>query len=212
MFDYFLKTIILGNSGVGKSTILTGYSQKAETTIGIDLITQNVLWNHNTIKMHIWDTSGNINYFNILKTYLSSCIGAFVVCNLNNADSVNSVESWIRLYLDYRKSYSSIIIVGNIFEYNYNINYEKMNELCKKYNAYYIEVDAKKPGMITSIYKKMAEIILEDYKMNANLFRNIEGFRDEVKIKNNGNYSVEIGENTEERKKDCCIYSYCSIM
>jgi small GTP-binding protein len=212
MFNYFLKTIILGNSWVGKSTILTGYSQKAEPTIGIDLITQNVLWNHNTTKMHIWDTSGNINYFNILKTYLSSCIGAFVVCNLNNTESVNSLENWIRLYLDYRKSYSSIIIVGNIFEYNYNINYEKMNELCKKYNAYYIEVDAKKSGMTSAIYKKMVEIILEDYKLNPNLFRNIEGFRDELKIKHNGDYSVEIGENIEENNKDCCSYSDCSIM
>jgi small GTP-binding protein len=210
MFDYFLKTIILGNIGVGKSTILTGYSQKPEPTIGIDLIAENVVWNHNTIKMHIWDTSGNINYFNILKTYLSSCIGAFIVCNLNNFESVNSLESWIRLYLDYRKSYGSIIIVGNIFEYSYNVNYDKMNELCKKYNAYYIEIDCKKPGMIGAIYKKMAEIILEDYKMNPHLFRNIEGFRDEVKIKNNGNYSVEIGEIVEKENKQCC--SICLIM
>ena len=213
MFDYFLKTIILGNSGDGKSTILTGYSQKAETTIGIDLITQNVLWNHNTIKMHIWDTSGNINYLNIVKTYLTSCIGAFVVCNLNEEKSVDSIESWIRLYLDYRKLYNSIIIIGNIFDYNYNVNYQKINELCKKYNAYYIEVDAKKPGMTSVIYKKMAEIILEDYKLNANLFRNIEGFRDEMKIKNNGDYSVEIGENNEKDSKYCCsVCSVCSIM
>lgn len=210
MFDYFLKTIIIGNSGVGKSTILTGYSQKAEPTIGIDLITENVMWNHNTIKMHIWDTSGNINYLNIVKTYLTSCIGAFVVCNLNDLGSVDSIESWIRLYLDYRKSYSSIIIVGNIFEYSYNVNYEKMNQLCKKYNAYYIEVDAKKPGMTSAIYKKMSEIILEDYKLNPALFRNIEGFRDEVKIKNNGNYSVEIGESDTTNKNHCC--SICSIM
>jgi small GTP-binding protein len=210
MFDYFLKTIILGNCGVGKSTILTGYSQKPEPTIGIDLISENVVWNHNTIKMHIWDTSGNINYFNILKTYLSSCIGVFIVCNLNNPESVNSLEGWINLYLDYRKSYGSIIIVGNIFEYSYSINYEKMNELCKKYNAYYIEIDCKKPGITGAIYKKMGEIILEDYKMNPHLFRNIEGFRDEVKIKNNGNYSVEIGEIVEKENKYCC--SVCSIM
>jgi small GTP-binding protein len=210
MFDYFLKTIILGNSGVGKTRILMSNSQQIEPTIGIDLITENVIWNHNTIKMHIWDTSGNINYLNIVKTYLSSCIGVFVVCNLNEQNSVNSVENWIRLYLDYRKTYSSIIIVGNIFEYNYNVNYEKITELCKKYNAYYIEIDAKKPGMTGAIYKKMAEIILEDYKMNINLFRNIEGFRDEVKIKNNGNYSVENSESTLEDKKYCC--SICSIM
>lgn len=210
MFDYFFKTIIIGNSGDGKSTILLGKYQEIEATIGIDLITENVIWNHNTIKMHVWDTSGNINYLNIVKTYFSSCIGVFVVCNLNDCNSINSVENWIRLYLDYRKSYCSIIIVGNIFEYNYNVNYEKMNELCKKYNAYYIEVDAKKPGMSGAIYKKMAEIILEDYKMNPGLFRNIEGFRDEAKIRNNGNYSVEIGENATGNKNYCC--SICSIM
>ena len=68
MFNYFLKTIIIGDCGVGKSTILTGYSKKSETTIGIDLITENIMWNNNTIKMHIWDTSGNINYFNIFSS------------------------------------------------------------------------------------------------------------------------------------------------
>ena len=48
MFDYFLKTIIIGNSGVGKSTILMGKYQQIEPTIGIDLFTENVLWNNNT--------------------------------------------------------------------------------------------------------------------------------------------------------------------
>jgi small GTP-binding protein len=209
MFDYFLKTIILGNCRVGKSTILLGKYQEIEPTIGIDLMTESVMWNNNTIKMHIWDTSGNINYQNILRTYLSSCIGAFIVCNLNDYESVNSIEGWIRLYLDYRKSYGSIIIIGNIFNTSYLVNYKKIEELCKKYNAYYIELDAKKPGMSGAIYKKMVEIILEDYKMNPSLFRNIEGFRDEMKIKNNGNYSVEIGESVIENKHCCSI---CSIM
>ena len=110
----------------------------------------------------MWDTSGNINYFNILKTYLSSCIGAFIVCNLNNSESINSLEDWIRLYLEHRKSYNCIIIIGNIFDYNFSVNYVKIGEICKKYNAYYIELDAKKPAIVGSIYKKMTEIILED--------------------------------------------------
>lgn len=210
MFDYFLKTIFLGNSGVGKSSILLGKYQQLELTVGIDLITENVIWNHNTIKMHVWDTSGNINYHNIVKTYLSSCIGAFVVCNLNDPNSVDSIEGWIRLYLDYRKSYGSIVIVGNIFKNNYSVDYQKIDVLCKKYSAYYIELDAKKPGMSSAIYKKMAEIILEDYKMNPHLFRNIEGFRDEGRIKNNGNYSVEIGDGGIKNTNYCC--SICSIM
>ena len=211
MFDYFLKTIIIGDPGVGKTRIITSNSQQIEPTIGIDLVTENVIWNHKTIKMHIWDTSGNINYLNLVKTYLSSCIGAFIVCNLNNSQSVSSIEGWIRLYLDYRKSYGSIIIVGNIYKNDYSVNYQKIDELCKKYNAYYIELDAKKSGMSGAIYKKMAEIVLEDYKMNPGLFRNIEGFRDESKIKNNGDYSVEIGESAlMEDKKYCC--SICSIM
>lgn len=208
MLDYFLKTIIIGDPGVGKTRIVMSNSQQIEPTIGIDLVTENIVWNHKTIKMHIWDTSGNINYLNLVKTYLSSCIGAFIVCNLNNPQSVSSIEGWIRLYLDYRKSYGSIIIVGNIYDNNnYSVNYQKIDELCKKYNAYYIELDAKKPGMISVVLKKMSEIILEDYKMNPNLFRNIEGFRDELKIKNNGNYSVESGVIDD---KYCC--SICSLM
>jgi small GTP-binding protein len=210
MFDYFLKTIIIGNSGVGKSTILLGKYQQIEPTIGIDLFTENVLWNNNTIKLHIWDASGNINYQNIIRSYLSSCIGVFIVCNLNDSRSVESIEEWIRLYLGYRKSYCSIMIIGNIFKNEYYVNYQKIEEICKKYNAYYIEIDVKKPGMSGVIYKKMAEIVLEDYKMNPGLFRNIEGFRDESKIKNNGNYSVEIGESALIEHKHCC--SACSLM
>jgi small GTP-binding protein len=214
MFDFFLKTIVIGNSSVGKSTLLTSNSQQIEPTIGIDLVTENIVWNHKTIKMHVWDTSGNPNYLNLVKTYLSGCIGAFVVCNLNEQNSVYSIEGWIRLYLDYRKSYGSIIIVGNIYKNDYSVNYQKIDELCKKYNAYYIEIDAKKPGMITAMFKKMSEIILEDYKMNPNLFRNIDGFRDEQKIKNNGDYSIESGlidsPRNNSNKKYCC--SICSLM
>ena len=211
MFDYFLKTIVIGDSGVGKTRIIANNSQQIEPTIGIDLVTDNVIWNHKTIKMHVWDTSGNLNYLNLVKTYLAGCIGAFIVCNLNDQKSVNSVEDWIRLYLDYCKTYGSIVIVGNIFKNDYNVNYQLIDELCKKYNAYYIELDAKKSGMITVILKKMSEIIIEDYKMNPHLFRNIEGFRDEMKIKNNGDYSIESGENYEIiNTKYCC--SICSIM
>ena len=211
MFDYFLKTIVIGDSGVGKTRIIANNSQQIEPTIGIDLVTDNVIWNHKTIKMHVWDTSGNLNYLNLVKTYLAGCIGAFIVCNLNDQKSVNSVEDWIRLYLDYRKTYGSIVIVGNIFKNDYNVNYQLIDELCKKYNAYYIELDAKKSGMITVILKKMSEIIIEYYKMNPHLFRNIEGFRDEMKIKNNGDYSIESGENYEiKNTKYCC--SICSIM
>lgn len=211
MYDFFLKTIVIGNSGVGKSTLLMSNSHKIEPTIGIDLVTENIVWNHNTIKMHIWDTSGNPNYLNLIKTYLSGCIGAFIVCNLNEQNSVYYIENWIRLYLDYRKTYGSIIIIGNIFDNNYSVNYQKIDELCKKYNAYYIEIDAKKSGMISAMFKKMSEIILEDYKMNPQQFRNIDGFRDEQKIKNNGDYSIESGAIDSPIDNNYCC-SICSLM
>jgi small GTP-binding protein len=216
MFDYFIKTIIIGNSGVGKSTILSTYnnykfSEKIEPTIGIDLFTTNVIWNKKTIKMHIWDTSGNLNYVNLVKTYLSACIGVFAVFNLNDYDTFNNLDNWITFYINNRKTYNSIIIIGNRFSYNNVVNYEKIEALRKKYNAFYLEIDAKNPISIGNMFKKMSEIILEDYKMNQNNFRNIEGFRDELKIKNNGDFTVEIGDIESNNSNGLYCCKICNI-
>ena len=62
--DYLIKLIIIGESGVGKTSILTMYCDQFFTnasvnTIGVDFKIKNIETNGKKIKLQVWDTTGN---------------------------------------------------------------------------------------------------------------------------------------------------------
>ncbi len=63
-FDYLFKVILIGDSGVGKSSLLTRYSRnefssETKTTIGVEFATSLVNIDDKNIKVTLWDTAGN---------------------------------------------------------------------------------------------------------------------------------------------------------
>ena len=62
-YDYLLKFIIVGDSGVGKSCLLLAYTDGRfknihETTVGVEFGSKTIRLNEKVIKMQIWDTAG----------------------------------------------------------------------------------------------------------------------------------------------------------
>lgn len=68
-YDQLFKIVILGDSTVGKSSLLRRFTQNkfksdCKTTIGVDFNIKNVEIDGKTIKAQIWDTAGSIFVFN----------------------------------------------------------------------------------------------------------------------------------------------------
>lgn len=60
--SYSIKIVIVGDSGVGKSNILTRYvqnefNQDSKATVGVELSTKTYKINDKIVKVHLWDTA-----------------------------------------------------------------------------------------------------------------------------------------------------------
>lgn len=141
--DLSLKLIIVGDSGVGKTNILTRYTknifnQDSKTTIGVEFGTKVLSINNHKIKLQIWDTAGQERYKAVTVAYYKGSKGAFIVYDVTNRNSFNSLENWIS---DIRKNGdkdTSIIIVGNKTDLgNREISYEEGKKFAEMYSIYF---------------------------------------------------------------------------
>ena len=88
-YDYSLKIVIVGNSGVGKSNLLSrftknDFSDKNKSTIGVEFAVKKVMINKKIINVEVWDTAGQEKYRAITSVFYRSAIGAIVVYDVTN--------------------------------------------------------------------------------------------------------------------------------
>ena len=99
---YTVKCVLLGNQGVGKSTMLgiltTGrFDHAIVSTIAIDFAIKKITlpdYNNHQIKLQIWDTAGQEKFKSIVRSYLRDVYVAFLVFDITDRDSWDSLEEW----------------------------------------------------------------------------------------------------------------------
>jgi len=99
--DFLAKVIIVGDSGVGKTNLLTKYCDNEfedayVATIGIDFKLKMVKLGHTNIKLQIWDTAGQERFRNITQTYFRGANAIILAYEINNRKSFNSINTWIK--------------------------------------------------------------------------------------------------------------------
>lgn len=96
-FDYTLKLIIIGDSGVGKSSILTRFNdndffENHIATIGLNHAAKTLTIDGIKIKFNIWDTAGQDKFRNLTRSYYRNAQGAMVAFSINSYDSYLSIS------------------------------------------------------------------------------------------------------------------------
>ena len=95
-----LKVIVIGDSGVGKTNLITRFCENNfkdtyVATIGVDFKIKSLPINDKKIKMQIWDTAGQERFKNITQTYYKGAAGILLVYSMTDARSFENVEKWI---------------------------------------------------------------------------------------------------------------------
>lgn len=87
--DYILKIVLLGDSAVGKTNLLSQYRrntflQDSKPTIGVEFSSMDIVRNGKKIKAQFWDTAGEEKYRAMAESYYRNSHGAFVVYDITN--------------------------------------------------------------------------------------------------------------------------------
>ena len=117
-YDYLFKLIVIGDSGVGKSSILTRYIDDSFTssfisTIGIDFKIKNIIHNDKKIKLQIWDTAGQERFRTITTAYYRGAHGILLVYDTTKLISYQNLSKWIKCIEMHASENIPVILVGS---------------------------------------------------------------------------------------------------
>ncbi|XP_064846286.1 ras-related protein Rab-11A isoform X1 [Oncorhynchus masou masou] len=117
-YDYLFKVVLIGDSGVGKSNLLSRFTRnefnlESKSTIGVEFATRSIQVDGKTVKAQIWDTAGQERYRAITSAYYRGAVGALLVYDIAKHLTFESVERWLKELRDHADSNIVIMLVGN---------------------------------------------------------------------------------------------------
>ena len=198
-YDTKLKIMCIGDSTVGKTSILRRYcknefSDKYATTIGIDFQIKNMIINNKRIRIQIWDTAGQERYRVIAKNYFNSSDGFVVIYDITNRNSFNNINNWISQINDIAVKTVKFVLFGNKcdLEKNRIVGENEGAEAAKTYSVPFYETSAKTGVNVNDGFEYLIHEILASENINNRLSKRSEVLSRNKPIK------------SEAKKSGCC--------
>lgn len=117
-YDYLFKVVLIGDSGVGKSNLLSRFTRnefnlESKSTIGVEFATRSINVDGKTVKAQIWDTAGQERYRAITSAYYRGAVGALLVYDIAKHQTYENVTRWLKELRDHADANIVIMLVGN---------------------------------------------------------------------------------------------------
>ena len=208
-FNYLLKYIIIGDSGVGKSNILLKYinntfSEEFKATVGVEFGAKNLQVNGRVYRIQIWDTAGQENFRSIARAYYKNSVCACIVYDITNRNSFNSIQSWIDDCAKQTPKSILYILIGNKNDLkdSREVQYEEGAEFAKKRNMIFLETSAKTGDNISNIFDRSVKQIDKNIMDNKYDLTNENcGIRQGIRP---GSFILSVEQTKKKKKKKCC--------
>ena len=168
--DLKLKLILLGDSGVGKTNLISRYisnsfDENTRATIGVEFFCKNFRINKKrTIKVEIWDTAGQERYKAITSVYYKGAKGAFIVYDITSRKTFENIDKWIGEIKERTTDDVKLIIIGNKTDLN-NEREVKSEEALIKYQDMdipLIETSALEDTNVNEAFINLIKIVYKD--------------------------------------------------
>ncbi|CAH9121398.1 unnamed protein product, partial [Cuscuta epithymum] len=168
-YDYLIKIVLIGDSGVGKSNILSRFTRnefclESKSTIGVEFATRTLQVEGKTVKAQIWDTAGQERYRAITSAYYRGAVGALLVYDITKKQTFDNVERWLRELRDHADSNIVIMLAGNKTDLNHlrAVPEQEARLLAEKEGLSFLETSALEA---LNVEKAFQTILLDIYQI-----------------------------------------------
>ena len=165
------KIILVGESGVGKTSIisryLNRYQEKTEVTYGAYFSNKTIIVDGYKINFEIWDTAGQERYRVVTKNYFNTSDGFLVIYDITNRESFLNINNWIEQINTLVGGNVKCIIFGNKNDLNEGrkVSIKEGEEMAKKYNCKFYETSAKEGNNLEEGFYDITKDVLGDIKI-----------------------------------------------
>ena len=187
-YDEKIQLIMIGESGVGKTSLIRRYTNNIFNsthleTIGIEFYNREERINDQIIQIKIWDTAGQEIFHSLTKNFYRKADGIIIVYDITNRESFEKVQDWIKSVYDNSDTYKEIqmILVGNKIdlEENREVTKEEGIKLGKYYEIDFFEASAKNEEGVRDFMIKIIGDILSNKVNNRNTI-NIKNYKNDL--------------------------------
>lgn len=216
--DYLLKVVLTGDSGVGKTNLLSQFvkntfNPESKTTIGVEFATKVVKVRGKTVKAQIWDTAGQERYRAITSSYYKGANAAMILYDLTSSVSFKNVKRWLK---EVRESSDANIIImlignksdlakdhtdenGNTISSLRSVSLEDGENLAEREHTLFFETSAADATNVQEAFTRLIEEVLEFYERTG-----FKGVAPSGRAGIQPRPGVAITSGDEEQKKSCC--------
>jgi small GTP-binding protein len=165
-FDFSLKIVVVGDSGVGKTCLLLRYVRniydpETQSTLGVEFMTKIIETEKNRIQLQLWDTAGQELFRSVTRGYYRGSAGAFLVFDITNHDTFEHVGRWLHDVKEVARSDVVTILLGNKvdLEAQRDVTREEAEEFARANKMKYFETSAKTGGQIAEAIQSIVGVI-----------------------------------------------------
>lgn len=224
-YDLMFKILLLGDSGVGKSSLLLRYTKHEfnvdmRSTIGVEFALKYLKIDNFQLKVQIWDTAGMERYRSITSAYYKGAKGVIIVYDICREKSFENVDKWIEDFKSKADEDAVILLIGNKNDLDdkREVNKEEAELKAQKNKFAFMETSAKDNNNVDKAFETLFKEIVKNYKdKNGGDIGEIK-MKDENKENTNiikglsGGYQIQIEykedknilESNELGERKCC--------
>ena len=199
-----IKITLIGNSGVGKTSIINQYIDQTfdeanAATIGAKYSEKVITKNNKEYELNIWDTAGQEKFHSVGKHFYKDAYIVCLVYDITSQDSLEQLETiWYPDIKKFGEKYTILAVVGNKSDLYENDNLADENqakEFAQSINAIFMLTSAKTGDGIEKLFDTLVDKFLSsDFNSKYKEMKQIKG---EIKV-------LKPNEGEKKKKKGFC--------
>ncbi|KAJ7339631.1 Ras- protein Rab-10 [Desmophyllum pertusum] len=202
-YDYMFKVLLLGDAGVGKTSLMWRFSddvfnQTYISTIGIDLKLRTIDVEGKKVRLQVWDTAGQERFHAISVSYYRTAVGIMLVYDITRRRSFENIAKWLRNIDEHAQEDVVKLLIGNKCDMQQprDVKREEGEMLADEYDMSFFETSAKENESIDEAFECIAREIMERFVLGWAIKERDKPTQEAVvEIKRKSRFS---------RTKECC--------
>ncbi|MBA0616646.1 hypothetical protein Godav_026149 [Gossypium davidsonii] len=207
--DYLFKAVLIGDSGVGKSNLLSRFAKDefrldSKPTIGVEFAYRNVKIGDRVIKAQIWDTAGQERFRAITSSYYRGALGALLVYDITRRTTFQNVKKWMHELREFGNLEMVIVLVGNKSDLSESrqVSEEEGKKIAEMEGLFFMETSALRNLNVEEAFLRMINKIHETTISQKCLDVNMK----ESTVVRAGKEIITIDEVTATKHSNNCCY------
>ncbi len=204
--DYIFRICMVGDAGVGKTSLLTRFCDNTfnnnyTSTIGVDFKVVTLKYQNIITKLHVWDTAGQERFKSMAINYFRSSHGFMFIYDITEKESFENIQNWIDLAFSNSNTVGINFLVGNKsdIENQRQISKDTAKDFANEKNLIFFETSAKSNENVEKVFQFFTYKLIQYFLNNKDKYINSD--LSGAKISKN---AKDINPNKEEESKCSC--------